>query len=156
MKSVRWNCGAKAGCRIPLGFYTKPCQENNHPKLLLFPASLSKCGSVTGRYVSQSHPGLNSIKESTKTYGSGASDMIRVLCTTTPPLWFIPSLIWSLAVTGLQAETTEPRRAPSGGLQYPQGAAPELISHNQQVISSLSLQWRQTAVTKHKICFFFF
>ncbi len=71
MKPVKWNCGAKAGCGMHSGFHTKPCQENNHPKLLLFPASLPKCGSVTGRYVSQSHPGLNSIKESTKTYGSG-------------------------------------------------------------------------------------
>lgn len=79
-------------------------------------APLCKCGTVTGRYVSQSHPRLNSIKESTKTYGSGASDMIRVLCAMTLLPWFIPSLIWSLTETGLQAETSEPQRAPWGGL----------------------------------------
>ncbi len=98
MKPVKWNCRAETSCRNPLGFESTLCQESSLPKLLLFLASLSKCSSVTGRYVSQSHPGLNSIKESTKTYASEASDMIRVLCTTMLPHWFIPSLIWS--VTG--------------------------------------------------------
>lgn len=68
---------SNTGCRISLGCYTKRCQENSHLRLL---ASLSKCASVTGRYVSQSHPGLNSIKESTETYGSGGSYMISVRC----------------------------------------------------------------------------
>ena len=71
---------SNTGCRIPLGCYAGRCQENSHLRLLLLLASLSKCASVTGRYVSQSHPGLNSIKESTETYGSGGSYMIRVRC----------------------------------------------------------------------------
>lgn len=64
-------------------------------------------------------------------HGSGASDMIRVLCTTTLLLWFIPSLIWTLTTQGPSilegVETTEPRRAPKGVLQCPHGAIKSLL-----------------------------
>lgn len=43
-----------------------------------FPQS-PKCVSVRRRHVRQSHPQLNSIKESTKTYGLEGNDMIRIV-----------------------------------------------------------------------------
>lgn len=97
MKPVKWNCRLWDTFK---DFIPNCAKKTTIPNCSYCPPRSLKCVSVTGRYVSQSHPGLNSIKESTKTYGSGARDMIRLLCTTTLLLWFIPSFIWSLTVMG--------------------------------------------------------
>lgn len=127
---------------------TVPRKQPFQIALIPCPA-ISKWGTVAGRYVSPSHPRLNSIKESTKTYGSGASDMIRVFCTRTPQLWFIPSFIWSLTVWVCVCVW-------GGYLVLKQLSSPrwtckrlaELTSYNQLVMLSLSSHWKPAADKK--------
>lgn len=135
--------GGEGGGRLVVGDFRK----NIHPNCSCsLPRSLSTAQSLKG-ISANLIPGSIQLKR-VQRHGSGASDMIRVLCTTTLLLWFIPSLIWTLTTQGPSSlegvETTEPRRAPKGGLQCPQGAIKKKASctalSQSTTLSSLSLQ----------------